>query len=88
MTYARAQVVKFLRQLQPQDRVALYGLSDKIYILHDFTADTEALQRAMSALPRLQQDQANATAPMDFAVATGDAVVDALGRDRRCPGWG
>jgi VWFA-related protein len=77
MTYARAQVVKFLRQLQPQDRVALYGLSDKIYILHDFTADTEALQRAMSTLPRLQQDQANATAPMDFAVATGDAVVDA-----------
>src|SRR5579862_9572276 len=39
MAYARNQIVKFIEALQPQDRVALYGLSDDLYILHDFTHD-------------------------------------------------
>jgi VWFA-related protein len=40
---ARAQLTVFLRQLQPQDRVALCGLSTKLYVLHDFTTDSSAL---------------------------------------------
>jgi VWFA-related protein len=89
MTYARAQIVKFLNQLQPQDRVALYFLSDKIYILHDFTADPAALLRALTTIPHLQPDQGNASPPMDFVPTIGDPTVDgmmdyaaaAIGRD-------
>jgi VWFA-related protein len=74
---ARGQVVKFLAQHQPQDRVALYFLSDKIYIAHDFTTDAATLLRAMGALSRLKQDSASSTPSMDFAVPTGNAENDA-----------
>jgi len=37
MAYARKQVGAFLSELQPQDRIALYTLSSKLSILHDFT---------------------------------------------------
>ncbi len=41
--YARQQVFKFLDQLQPNDHVALYALSNRLLILHDFTTDAAAL---------------------------------------------
>jgi VWFA-related protein len=41
------QVEKFVAQMQPQDRVALYELADKLYLLQDFTSDPVALQRAV-----------------------------------------
>jgi VWFA-related protein len=40
---AITEVIKFVRQIQPQDRVALYGLSDKLYSLRDFTNDADLL---------------------------------------------
>ena len=45
MSYARAQVLRFLEQLRPQDRVAIYGLSTRLFVLHDFTSDVHALVR-------------------------------------------
>ena len=51
MPIAITQVTKFLRQVQPQDRVALYGLSDKLYILRDFTNDVDLLLTAVGAEP-------------------------------------
>lgn len=47
MGNARAEIVKFLQQLQPQDRVALYGLSNQLYVLHDFTSDVSSLLDAL-----------------------------------------
>ncbi|HEY4836963.1 MAG TPA: VWA domain-containing protein [Candidatus Acidoferrales bacterium] len=42
------QVEKFVAQMQPQDRVALYELTiDKLYLLQDFTSDPVALQQAV-----------------------------------------
>jgi VWFA-related protein len=49
MGFARERVVKFLHQVHPQDRVALYALSEKLLILHDFTQDTGALLRALDS---------------------------------------
>ena len=77
MASAREQVVKFLKKLEPQDRVALYFLSDKIYIVHDFTKDTAELLHAMDEIPHLQQDQGNATPAMDFApTAPGSGMTN------------
>jgi len=46
---ARDQVSTFLRQVRPDDRVALYSLeSDRVRVLHDFTNDASALIRALS----------------------------------------
>lgn len=46
-SYARQQVIKFLKQVQPQDRIALYALGTRLRILHDFTNDAEPLLRAL-----------------------------------------
>jgi len=45
--YAREQVVRFLTQIQPQDRVALYTLGNDLTILHDFTSDATSLLAAL-----------------------------------------
>ena len=36
---AKAHLLEYLRNLGPQDRVALYGLSDTLHVLCDFTSD-------------------------------------------------
>ncbi len=46
--YAKNQVVKFLSQLQSQDRVALYALvAGSVRIIHDFTSDASGLLRML-----------------------------------------
>jgi VWFA-related protein len=43
-TYARQQVVQFLRQIQPEDRVAIYTLDSRgLRVLHDYTTDSSDL---------------------------------------------
>ena len=44
----RMQVLRFLEQLRPQDRIALYWLGNKLYVLNDFTSDVESLREALS----------------------------------------
>ncbi len=55
--YARQHVIKFLEQIQPHDRIALYTLGSELQILHDFTSDATsllaALERYKGDLPRL-----------------------------------
>jgi len=43
----RKQVLKFLEQLRPQDRVALYWLGNNLYVLNDFTTDVASLREAL-----------------------------------------
>src|SRR6266852_719081 len=45
--YAREEVLKFLRQLQPQDHVAIYTLTNRLKVLHEFTSDTASLIREL-----------------------------------------
>ena len=46
---AREQIAKFLGQIRPDDRVALYSLEwDRVRVLHDFTNDATSLLRALS----------------------------------------
>jgi VWFA-related protein len=43
----RKQVLKFLEQLRPQERVALYWLGNNLYVLNDFTSDVASLREAL-----------------------------------------
>jgi VWFA-related protein len=43
----RRQVIKFLNQLQPQDRVGIYTLDYRLNVLHDFTTDSSALLESL-----------------------------------------
>jgi VWFA-related protein len=45
---ARTQIVKYLRTIQPTDRVALYMLRDHLLVLHDFTSDASRLVQALN----------------------------------------
>jgi VWFA-related protein len=77
--FARARVSKFLEGVQPQDHIALYGLSSRLLILHDFTQDASALVRA---LDRFRPAQSAETAATTFKESsTGDANMDAAAND-------
>lgn len=76
MAYARQQVIKFLHQLQPDDRVALYELKNQLRILHDFTTDADSLLRA---LDKSSVTETHQMAGSDFdASDTGDDTIDAM----------
>jgi VWFA-related protein len=76
MSYARTQVAKFLKQLQPQDRIALYGLSNRLTLLHDFTSDASSILRAIGQTPDTENSQLVASESADVPSDTGDADFD------------
>jgi VWFA-related protein len=41
--YTRNQIVKYLKTIQPEDRIGLYTLGRGIRVLHDYTADSSEL---------------------------------------------
>jgi VWFA-related protein len=47
LAWAQKQLIKFLSQLQPQDRVALYVLGRKLRVVQDFTSDPSPLLEAL-----------------------------------------
>jgi VWFA-related protein len=78
--YARTQVIRFLKQIQPGDRVALYALGTKLSIIHDFTSSTAtllaALNRYQSGLNSTMQkgtDLQQVTVPTSTAGPAGAA---------------
>lgn len=80
-SFARLQIIKFLKQLHPQDHVALYALSTKITVVHEFTQDSTLLLRALDrylgqSSPQL--DASAATAP-SLTAEVGSASTSAGG---------
>ncbi len=45
----RQQVVRYLQNVRPEDRIALYTLGRELRILHDYTSEPSALLKALSA---------------------------------------
>ncbi len=39
LSNAKSHLIEFIKTLDPQDRVAIYGLSDTLHVLSDFTSD-------------------------------------------------
>jgi VWFA-related protein len=74
MASARAQVVKFLLQIELQDRIALYALTQKLIVLHDFTSDTSVLLRALGKVEKTDQ---GSTAQLEQSTALGSAIAEA-----------
>jgi len=77
--YARGQVVKFLEQIRPEDRIGLYVLDgDMVRVLHDFTSDASSLVRATSRFRGVTSTELAVAeeAPPDL-LETGDARLDA-----------
>jgi VWFA-related protein len=74
--YAKEALIKFLGQLQPGDRVAIYTLSNGLRVLHDFTSDTESLLAALAR--HRNQDPFQLSASNYDDANTGDDTLDAF----------
>jgi VWFA-related protein len=68
--YARQQVVKFLRQLQPKDHVAIYVLTTKLIVLNEFTQDATSLLQAIQKFGGYSSPQQAAANPEPGAKLT------------------
>jgi len=70
----RAQVLRFLQTLKPQDHVAIYALTTNLLLLHDFTQDSEALVTAVKNFSTRQEALFDASHPgrVDFSSLGGD----------------
>ncbi len=71
--FAREQVVKFLKQLQPQDHVAIYGLTTGLKIVHEFTQDINSLLRALEQYKGQSSAHLDASTPepVSLEIAAG-----------------
>lgn len=61
IVFARNQVMKLLSEMKPEDRVAVYVLSGRLYVLHDFTSDMPALMRAVKGYDTVDSADLGAT---------------------------
>jgi VWFA-related protein len=66
--YARAQILRFLKAVGPQDHVALYALTTQLRILQDFTEDTTSLVRAANQIEPKETAAFDASHPEPFDV--------------------
>ena len=47
--YAKPQVVSFLKQIEPSDRVGIFALGQQLRVLHDLSTDASSLIAALSS---------------------------------------
>lgn len=61
LAVAQRRLIEFLQQMDPKDRIAIYGLTDKLHVLCDFTCDRDQLLtvvRRYNATGKTQRDVA------------------------------
>jgi VWFA-related protein len=77
--FARNQVVRILKSLRPDEEVAIFVLSNKIRVLHDFSSDRESLTRKAEGFkgdnPSLSVDDPD-TASASYSEVFSNTAVD------------
>ena len=76
MAKARAAVADFLQDIRPSERVALYGLSTNLYVIHNFTNDVSSLLAALARSKNTSAYQPSASEIADFV--SGNDNIDAF----------
>jgi VWFA-related protein len=84
------QVEKFIRQMQPQDRVAIYELTTELLLLQDFTNDASALERGINRgkeyASTLSYPKCSGTDPNEMSTRTMAAMHSIADRVAKIPG--
>lgn len=75
--YVRKQILTFLQTLRPQDHVAIYALTAKLLLLHEFTQGAAVLVDAVNHFSPKEIAQFDASHPEYFHVQ-GDAFAKRL----------
>lgn len=71
--YAKAQVIRFLRTLQPDEHIGLYTLGNSLRVLHDYTADSSELLSRIEALKGKDLPDMTSKEPTD--AMHGDSLI-------------
>jgi VWFA-related protein len=74
--YSKEALIKVLRQLQPSDRVAVYALTDRLTVLHEFTSDTESLLASLAKHENHESSTLSSSAYHD--ANTGTLIFDLM----------
>ncbi len=69
-SFVRKEVIHFLQALKPQDHVAVYGLTNQLLILHEFTRDSEDLVAAAAHFSPKELAAYDATHTPDIDLAS------------------
>lgn len=77
--FANQRLVKFLEALQPHDRIAVYSLTRRLRMLHDFTSDASSLIAALRSYKGQLSELDDAEVP-DLGY-TGNPMAALLSRD-------
>lgn len=77
--YAKKEFAEFLRQIQPQDRIAVYTFGRTLRVLSDFTSDPRRLAATVARYTG-RVDRSPDIAPPEL-FDTGDARTDAIWND-------
>lgn len=86
----RDQILKYLKELHPGTRMAIFGLNTRLILLQGFTSDPELLRSVLNSkkgLPKgsvMMTDQVNGDSP-GAGDPMIDAAEDALGNDPSGP---
>ncbi len=74
--YARAEVMRFMRELAPDTRVAIYSLGRELQVLHDFTDDPASLRESIARVDtRLEMQR---TDDVETMAVDAQAFIDSL----------
>jgi VWFA-related protein len=63
---AKQHLMDFLKALDPNDRIAIYGLTDKLHVLCDFTCNREQLLAVVSKYDATSRSLREASEPGNF----------------------
>jgi len=77
--YARQQAIKFLQQIHPHDRLAIYTLARDLHVLQGLTGDSAKLVEALGKHAGQNTMDLDASTPTQ--IETGSDTMDALLQD-------
>ena len=77
--FANQRLLKFLEALQPHDRIAIYSLTQRLRMLHDFTSDASSLIAALKGYKGQLSELDDSEVP-DLGYA-GSPMATLLSRD-------
>jgi len=80
--YAKQQLIVFVKEMNPNDRVAIYSLSKSLSVLCDFTGDRDQLLEILTKYKATSITSREKAEPGDIHTPSAE-LNELIGRDRR-----
>lgn len=80
---AKERLLSFLRQMDVRDRVAIYGLTDRLRVLCDFTCNRDQLLSVVGAYDARSNTARESADPQNFHLPVPEAFNRAIDEDTR-----